>query len=134
MDTCQSRIFLGAGGKIQSRNRKRELHVRRQIYIFEILRNKELAMGTTTPYTTQSPSPVQLLHRSEFVIAADRHGVEVYKNRFNNKTGNLSTEELINILTRMLTEHIFQGRMKVFQEAMHQKMKEALMKIVKEGA
>jgi len=81
------------------------------------------------------PTLTERMHRANFVIFVDRRdGVHVAKNRSSGKTGNVSTKELINILTRILVEHIFDGRMKVFQEGMRWRLKGAINKIVKDGA
>jgi hypothetical protein len=81
------------------------------------------------------PTLTERMHNANFVIFVDhRNGVHVAKNRHSGKTGKVSTKELINILTRILVEHIFDGRMIIFQEAMKWRLKAAIKKIVKDGA
>ena len=74
------------------------------------------------------------LHNADIVLYLDNNdGVYVAKNRWG-ETGAVSVRELINILTRILVEHIFDGRMKLFQEMMRVRLKGAIHKIVKDGA
>lgn len=80
------------------------------------------------------PSQRELLHRANLVLYVDyRDGVTIHKNRWG-PTGKVSTKELISLLTRILVEHVFGGRMKVFQEGMRWRLKGAINKIVKDGA
>jgi len=80
------------------------------------------------------PSHAELLHRANLVLYVDyRDGVTIHKNRWG-PHGKVSTKELIEILTRVLVEQVFDGRMKLFQGAMQSRLKGAIKKIVKEGA
>ncbi len=80
------------------------------------------------------PTHMERLHRANFVIYVDpKNGVHVAKNRYG-PHGKVSTKDLINIVTRILVEHIFDGRMKLFQEGMSWRLKGAINKIVKDGA
>ena len=80
------------------------------------------------------PTLTERMHSANFVIFVDhRKGVHVAKNRYG-PHGEVSTKELINILTRILVEHVFDGRMKVFQEGMRWRLKGVINKIVKDGA
>lgn len=83
---------------------------------------------------TGRPTLKERMHSADFVILVDhRDGVHVAKNRYG-AHGKVSTKELINILTRILVEHVFDGRMKVFQEGMRWRLKAVINKIVKDGA
>ena len=85
-------------------------------------------------YTIDRPTRTELLHKATIVLYVDREdGVTIRKNRYG-PTGKVSTKDLINILTRILVEHIFGGRMKLFQESMRLRLKGAINKIVKDGA
>ena len=80
------------------------------------------------------PTLTDRMHRANFVIFVDhRDGVHVAKNRYG-PHGKVSTKELVNLLTRILVEHVFDGRMKVFQEGMRWRLKAVINKIVKDGA
>ena len=80
------------------------------------------------------PTQRELLYNANLVLYVDRKdGVTIHKNRWG-PHGKVSTKELVNILTRILVEHIFGGRMKLFQEGMRWRLKGAINKIVKDGA
>lgn len=80
------------------------------------------------------PTLTERMFRANFVIFVDpRDGVHVAKNRYG-PHGKVSTKDLINVLTRILVEHIFDGRMKLFQEGMRWRLKGVINKIVKDGA
>ena len=79
------------------------------------------------------PTLTERMHSANAVIFIDKKGVHVAKNRYG-PHGKVSTKDLINIVTRILVEHIFDGRMKLFQEGMHWRLKGAINKIVKDGA
>jgi hypothetical protein len=84
--------------------------------------------------STRRPTITERMHKADLAIFVDhKDGVRVVKNR-HGPHGKVSTKELINILTRILVEHVFDGRMKVFQEGMKWRLKGAINKIVKDGA
>ena len=88
------------------------------------------------PSHTHDPGPfsLQRVHSANIVIYLDhKEGVYVAKNRWG-PSGEVSTKELINTLVRILVEHIFDGRMTLFQGMMERRLKGAIKKIVKEGA
>ena len=90
--------------------------------------------GGRSNFGITRPTLTERMHDANFVIFVDhRKGVHVAKNRFG-PNGEVSTKELIEILTRILVEHVFTGRMKVFQEGMRWRLKGAIKKIVKDGA
>jgi len=80
------------------------------------------------------PTFTERMHSANMVIFVDRKdGVHVAKNRYG-PHGKVPTKDLINLLTRILVEHVFDGRMRVFQEGMRIRLKGAIKKIVKDGA
>jgi hypothetical protein len=81
-----------------------------------------------------SPTSLQRHHHANIVLYLDSAtGVFVGKNRWG-PNGKVSTKELINILVRILVEHVFDGRMTLFQGMMERRLKGAIKKIVKDGA
>jgi len=89
--------------------------------------------GGSGGFNITRPTLTERMHGANIVILIDRKGVHIAKNRYG-PNGKVSTLELIDILTRILVEHVFDGRMKVFQEGMRWRIKGAIKKIVKEGA
>ncbi len=71
--------------------------------------------------------------RSNIVLYLDcKNGVYIAKNRYG-PHGKVSTKELIDILCHILCEHIFNGRMQLFQEGMKWRLKGAINRIIKKG-
>jgi hypothetical protein len=77
--------------------------------------------------------PERLVEQADVaIIASRREGVNVIKNRYFGKTGKVEdTDELIVLLCRILVEHIFKGRMTMFQEAMKERMVKSLRRKLK---
>ena len=89
--------------------------------------------GGSSKFKMTRPTLTERMHKADFVIFVDhRKGVHVAKNRYG-PNGEVSTKDLIEVLTRILVEHVFDGRMKVFQEGMRWRLKGAIKKIVKDG-
>ena len=79
------------------------------------------------------PTQRELLFNANLALYVDhKDGVMIHKNRWG-ATGKVNTEELIGILCRILVEHIFDGRMKLFEEGMYIRLKWAVKRIVKRG-
>lgn len=81
------------------------------------------------------PTRNELLYNAELALYVNsRDGkVNIHKNRFG-PTGEVSTKDLIDIVTRILVRQIFGNRMLVFRAGMRLRLKRAINKIVKEGA
>ena len=81
------------------------------------------------------PTRSELLYNADLALYVNARDGKVYihKNRFG-PTGEVSTKDLIDILTRILVRQIFGNRMLVFRAGMKVRLKRAINKIVKEGA
>ena len=85
-------------------------------------------------YSLRKPSRTLLETRANVVLYVDRtDGVYIHKNRYDGKTGKVSTKELVNILCHILSEHVFNGNIKLFQEGMRLRLKKAINRIIKKG-
>ena len=73
------------------------------------------------------------LYNANLALYVDyEKGVLIHKNRWSGITGKVTTKELVNIVCRILAEHIFDGRMKLFQAGMEKRLKWAVNRIIKE--
>lgn len=87
---------------------------------------------TTKPYKIKRPTPMERTHHATIKLYVDRRdGVYIAKNRYG-PTGNVNTECLVDILSHVLAEQVFDGRMIMFQEGMKIKFIKAITKIIKE--
>lgn len=88
---------------------------------------------TNNPFKMKRPSPMERTHRATIKLYVDcRDGVYIAKNR-HGPTGKISTKDLINIICYILTEQVFDGKMKFFQEGMiEESLKPAIYKILEE--
>jgi hypothetical protein len=85
-------------------------------------------------YSLRKPSKILLETRANLVLYVDRKdGVYIHKNRYDGKTGKVNTTELVNILCHILSEHIFNGSIKLFQEGMRLRLKKAINRIIEKG-
>ncbi len=88
---------------------------------------------TTKPFKIKRPTPMERTHRATIKLYVDHtDGVHIAKNRYG-PTGNVNTECLVDILSHVLAEQVFDGRMVMFQEGMKRKFKKAINKIIKKG-
>ena len=84
-------------------------------------------------FKIKRPTQRELLYNALLAIYVDRKdGVQIHKNAINGITGNPSTEDLVPILCRVLVEHVFDGRMALFQAGMQKKLERAVNRIIKE--
>jgi len=78
-------------------------------------------------------SPTQRLFRATFALYVDKDdGVRIVKNRFG-EVGKVSTSKLVDCLSDILVQQVFEERMLIFQEGMKQQLKQGIKKIIKEG-
>ena len=85
-------------------------------------------------YSIKKPSRTLLESRANVVLYVDRtDGVYIHKNRYDGKTGKVNTKDLVNILCHILSEHVFGGNIKLFQEGMRLRLKKAINRIIKKG-
>jgi len=91
------------------------------------------AVNTSNPYKIKHPTERERTYNATLIIYVDyRNGVHIAKNRYG-PTGNVGTQDLVNALTHVLGEQVFDGRTKMFQEGMTIKFKKAINKIIEEG-
>ena len=77
------------------------------------------------------PSFSMMLYEANIVISLDReHNISILKDRYSGINKNLSTAEVIEMLSRILSLYIFKGRMKIFQEAMKTQLIERINDII----
>ena len=87
---------------------------------------------TTNPYKIKRPTPLERTHSASLILYVDRiDGVHIAKNRYG-PSGNVNTECLVDILSHILAEQVFDGRMVMFQEGMKIKLIKAMTKIIEE--
>ena len=83
-------------------------------------------------FKIKRPTRTELLYRANLALYVDHEdGVMIHKNRWG-PHGKVDTEELIPILCRVLVEHVFDGRMALFQAGMQEKLEGAVNRIIKE--
>lgn len=99
-----------------------------------MLQNKSLINNKIKKtFKITRPTQSELLYNANLAIYVDhKNGVMIHKNRWG-PHGKVNTSELIEILCRVLVEHIFDGRMKMFQEGMRKRLQYAMKRIVKKG-
>lgn len=76
------------------------------------------------------------LYNANIVLSLDnRSNINILKNRFKefNREDDIPLEKAIDILTEMITIHIFKGRVKLFQEGMKIELIKSINKTIKEG-
>jgi len=79
------------------------------------------------------PTQSELLYNADLAFYVHhKDGVRIHKNRWG-PTGKVSTKELVTILCRVLVEHVFDGKVKLFQVGMETRLRWAVNKIIKEG-
>jgi len=84
-------------------------------------------------YSIKQPTHRETLYRSTLALYVDyQNGVQIHKNKYSNITGKPTTEQLVDIMCRVFVEHAFDGRMKLFQAGMEEKLKRAVNEIIKE--
>ena len=84
-------------------------------------------------YKISRPTQRELLYNANLAIYVDhKDGVMIHKNRWG-PHGKVNTDELIEILCRVLVEHVFNGRMQLFQAGMQKRLRYAIKRIVKKG-
>jgi len=84
-------------------------------------------------FKIKRPTPLERLYNAKVAIFVDhKDGVMIDKNCWG-PHGKVNTSELIEILCRILVEHVFDGRMKLFQEGMRKRLKYVIKRIVKKG-
>ena len=85
-------------------------------------------MGIKTGIT---PSLHMKLYESNIVISLDhKNNISILKDRYSGINKNLSTAEVIEILSRILSLYMFKGRMGIFQEAMKIRLVEKINDII----
>lgn len=94
--------------------------------------SKVSGMGIGGGSHTHSPTYRELLHKACFVITSESDGnLNVYKNRHDGITGDVTGEEFLNIALKMLASKLYNGTTEVFQEAFVQDAKKRLQKVLK---
>jgi len=89
--------------------------------------------NTTNPFKIKHPTPLERTYSANLILYIDHiDGVYIAKNRYG-PTGNVNTECLIDILSHILAERVFDGRMVMFQEGMKRKLIKAMTKIIEKG-
>jgi len=91
------------------------------------------SFSTTNPYKIKRPSPMERTYRANIKLYVDHsNGVHIAKNRYG-PTGKVKTKDLIDIICYILTEHVFDGKIKLFQEGMiEESLKPAIYKVLEE--
>lgn len=100
--------------------------------LFDIDDNSYMYVQKVVKKYVDSQPERQLQEADVAITATSGEGVNVIKNRYFGKTGIVEdTDELIVLLCRILVEHIFKGRMTMFQEAMKERMVKSLRRKLK---
>ena len=90
-------------------------------------------VSTTNPYKIKHPTTLERTHRASLILYVDhKDGVHISKNRYG-AVGKVNTECLVDILSHVLAEQVFDGRTIIFQEGMKIKLIKVINKIIKEG-
>jgi len=90
-------------------------------------------MSSERSYKIKRPTLNEKVYSADIIIFLDHiHGIDIYKNRYG-QHGKNTTEELVEILSLILTEHLFNGRLKLFQAGMQTKIKTAINKVIERG-
>lgn len=91
--------------------------------------------GKNIVYSDYRQSFTMKMYQASIVISLAREGkIEIIKNRWGPpKTEDVSTEEVIDIITTILAKHLFCDRMDIFQEGLKQQLIEVINKTIKGG-
>lgn len=88
---------------------------------------------TKNPYKIKHPTTLERDHRASLIIYVDhKDGVHIAKNRYG-PTGNVDTECLVDILSHVLAEQVFDGRTIIFQEGLKKEIKKAINQVIEKG-
>lgn len=85
-------------------------------------------------FRIKRPTLTELMYQMDVVLGVDRFGqIEVMKNRYGNPGTVTDVKQIVDMLSLILVKHLFNNKMKIFQEGMRDSIKEAIEKIIEEG-
>lgn len=83
-------------------------------------------------HTTEGNSFRQKVFNADLVLMSSRHGIEIYKNRWDGNVGPVTAEEFMDLSLRLLASKLYNGLTEVFQEGFITEAKKALEKVLEE--
>ena len=83
-------------------------------------------------HTTEGSSFREKVYNADIVLMSSRHGIEIYKNRYDGNIGPVTAEEFMELSLRLLAKKLYNGLTEVFQEGFITEAKKALEKVLKE--
>lgn len=82
------------------------------------------------------PSNLERTHQAHKIVSLGRYGkVDIWKNRGGPTGDDVSVDDLVEVMSDILANNIFRGRMKLFKEHFRQDVKKAIYReITAKGA
>jgi hypothetical protein len=93
----------------------------------------EIKFTSPNSFKIKRPGTLERTHRANLIMYVDhKDGVHIAKNRYG-PTGNVNTECLVNILSHILAEQVFDGRTIIFQEGLKKEIEKAINQVIEKG-
>ena len=94
----------------------------------------DFGMGGGGNYRPNPNSETRMMHNCEMAVFFMPDGrIHVAKNRFEEITGNVSSEQFLKIMLRHLAKKVYKGNALIFQEGLIEQLEPMIKKVLKKN-